>query len=229
MTTSFTKYILPFVFCLWVFALSGQENVTVYGQPQFAINYSVSQSYSHNFSLTHRNFFVNRGDFEFRGRQLDLAHFSKFSLRENQSLALGIQYRFRDIFEDNPDELRLTQQFNFTYRPLTIRYGHRFRTEQRIIASSTIHRFRYRFALDFPLKGEKLDIGEPYFVGSLESLLSLTRGSSSEYDFRANGQFGWQLKKGVKLQLGVEYRLEDYSSVAPQHVFFLLTSAQLAL
>ncbi|MEM8846818.1 MAG: DUF2490 domain-containing protein [Bacteroidota bacterium] len=210
-------------------SLKGQENFTGFWQPQMALDYEVTPTYGHNFSVSYRSFFIEEERFDFRSRQLDVVHFSKFVVKDNQSIALGIQYRFRDIFENAPNELRLTQQYNFTYRPVTVRYGHRFRTEQRITSEVTTHRFRYRFALDFPLKGQKLDLGEPYFAGSLEQLLSVAKGESSQYDFRVNGQIGWQFDKGLKFQMGVEYRFEEYTAAQLQHVVFLLTTVQLSI
>ena len=106
--------------------------------------------------------------------------------------------------------------------------GHRFRAEQRIFPSFTIWRFRYRFALDSPLQGEKLDIGEAYIIASLESLFSDARGANVEIDQRFTVQLGWLLSAKVKLQGGLEYRLEDYSSQT-QEVFFVLTSMVLSL
>lgn len=225
----FTKWLCFFIFCLCLQVINAQNNLTGYWQPQVAINYDVAPLYSHNFSVANRNYVLDNGDVQLSVRQLDIAHFSNLKLQDNQSVALGIQYRFRDVFEGRGDELRFTQQYNFTKKPMTIRYGHRFRAEQRITKSPTIHRFRYRFALDFPLKGEALNIGEPYFVGSLENLLSASREVSPQYDTRLSGQIGWRLQGGLKFQVGMEYRLEDFSSNLPQNVIFLLTSAQLTL
>ncbi|MEM9078400.1 MAG: DUF2490 domain-containing protein [Bacteroidota bacterium] len=218
-------------FCIGLFSitLNAQENLTGFWQPQAALDYDVTPTYGHNLSISYRSFFLQEEAFDFRGRQLDIAHFSKFSLKDNQSIALGVQYRFRDIFEDASNELRFTQQFNFTYRPLTIRYGHRFRSEQRITQNLTVHRFRHRFAMDFPLLGQKLNIGEPYFAGNIEQLLSVTRSRSPQYDLRINGQVGWQLEKGLKLQMGLEYRFEEFTATQIEHILFLLTSVQLSL
>lgn len=83
--------------------------------------------------------------------------------------------------------------------------------------------------MDFPLIGEKLDLGEPYFVGSFENLLSVAKQNSPEYDIRLVGQVGWQLDDGMKFQIGVEYRIEDYTASVPEHILFLLTSAQISL
>ncbi len=229
MTMSFIKWFLFLAFLLLMSTLKAQENLTGYWQPQIALNYKVIGSYSHNFSVANRNYIYDNEEFTLQGRQLDLAHFSKLKIRDNQSIALGLQYRFRQNFENGENELRLTQQYNITNKPNAVRFGHRLRTEQRITNSLTTHRFRYRFALDFPLVGEKLDTGEPYFVGSFENLLSVAKNNAPQYDTRLSAQVGWQLNLGIKFQMGVEYRMEDYSSGLPQNILFLLTSAQLSL
>ncbi|WP_165395288.1 DUF2490 domain-containing protein [Flagellimonas allohymeniacidonis] len=226
---SCTKRLPLLLVALCCLGVRAQDNLTAFFQPQAAVNYNVSQTYGHNFSLAYRSFFIDEGVVEYQSRQLDLAHFSKFKIKGSQSIAFGVQYRFRDIFDDGANELRFMQQFNTTSRPMIIRFGHRLRAEQRITRARTIHRFRYRFALDFPLQGEKLDLGEAYFVGGFENLLSITQSRSSQYDTRLSGQIGWQLDKGFKFQMGIEYRLEDYTSSLPQNVVFLLSSAQLSL
>jgi hypothetical protein len=64
--------------------------------------------------------------------------------------------------------------------------GYRVRAEQRITDKPTIHRFRYRFAIDFPLQGEALDVGERYAVFSAKSLLSVAKALLPEYDQRVD-------------------------------------------
>jgi len=122
----------------------------------------------------------------------------------------------------------LTQQYNLTTKLRNIRYGHRFRSEQRIISNLTTHRFRYRFTLDFPLQGEQLDIGEAYFVGNLEALLSVAKNNLPEYNQRFTVNVGWLVGKKTKLQIGLEYRFEDYIHET-SNVFLVLTSLILAL
>jgi len=189
----------------------------------------VAGLYSQNFSVLSRNYIYDREELLFKGRQLDITHYSNLKIRDNQSIALGIKYRFRNNFEDKENELRFTQQYNITHKPHIVRFGHRVRAQQRITNSLTVHRFRYRFAMDFPLSGEKLDLGEPYFVGSFENLLSVAKSNAPQYDIRLSCQVGWQLDRDIKFQMGLEYRMEDYSSVLPQNILFLLTSAQLSL
>ena len=229
MTMYSTKLLSFFALFLLLQTVSGQENFTAYFQPQIAVNYKVAGLYYQNFSVLSRNYIYDREELLFKGRQLDITHYSNLKIRDNQSIALGIKYRFRNNFEDKENELRFTQQYNITHKPHIVRFGHRVRAQQRITNSLTVHRFRYRFAMDFPLIGEKLDLGEPYFVGSFENLLSVAKSNAPQYDIRLSGQLGWQLDRDIKFQMGLEYRMEDYSSVLPQNILFLLTSAQLSL
>lgn len=208
---------------------NAQDNWTGYWQPQLAINYKVSGNYSNNFSLAKRTYLYRESASDFQIRQIDLVHFSKLKIRDNQSLGFGLQYRFRENFEpDKQNELRLTQQYNITHKARILRIGHRFRTEQRITASSTIHRFRYRFAIDLPLQGVSLDIGESYLVLATESLLSVGKALRPEHDQRITAQLGWLLSKKTRFQLGAEYRAENYTA-STENVAFLVTNLVLSL
>lgn len=207
--------------CLGWVSLHAQEKLTVYWQPSAAVNYDVSESYSHHFSLQNRNYVFDNEQTQLSTRQVDLVHFSNINVRDNQSIALGLLYRFRETFDGGSNELRLTQQYNITSKPFAIRFGHRLRAEQRISSARTTHRFRYRFAVDFPLKGEKLDIGEPYLVSNLESLFSFAKEKQPQYDARFALHLGWKLSQHIKLQFGAEYRKEDIAQDVQQLLFFL--------
>ncbi|MAU26487.1 MAG: hypothetical protein CMH48_04375 [Muricauda sp.] len=222
-----TRYCWAF-FIFGCLALQSQKNFTGYIQPQLALNYNVAPFYSHNHSIQTRNYFYTHGEFGLEVRQFDLSHFSNFKIFDNQTLALGIMYRFRDNFDRGPNELRLTQQYNLTFKKFVVRYGHRLRTEQRITNMVTIHRFRYRFSLDFPLVGERLDIGEPYLVGNLETLLSVARTKQPQYDQRLTLNLGWLLNEEIKLQVGTEYRFENFTQKT-ENVLFFVTTLNLSL
>ena len=87
----------------------------------------------------------------------------------------------------------------------------------------TILRSRYRFALDFPLNGEKLDVGETYFITSMEALLSKGKNIKLEIDQRTTLQIGWLFSEKLKFQLGLEYRFEALN-ISNEEKFFILTS-----
>ncbi len=221
-----TRALFLLLACLASAHLSAQD--VGFWQPQIALNYKVSENYTHNFSVENRNFILRDNTAELSVRHIDFNHFSKWSIGSGQSLVLGVKYRFREAFDGDSDELRLTQQYNAANRKNVVRFGHRVRAEQRIFSERTIHRFRYRFALDLPLEGEELDIGESYFVASVESVSSFGKGSKPVHDQRFTAQLGWKLSAKAKLQLGLEHRLEQ-SNIAVEHTTFLLTSAVFSL
>jgi hypothetical protein len=218
-----------FLFCLLPALGWGQERFTGFVQPQVAVNYSLGPAYSHNFSVQQRAFFYRDGASAFETRHIDLSHFSNLKWGPQRSVGLGILYRFREPFSDTGEnEVRLTQQVNFNFRPNVLRTGHRFRAEQRILPSETLHRFRYRLALDGPLQGEKLDVGEAYWIGSAEGLLTVARAQKPLYSLRIGGMAGLMASTQLKVQAGFEYRLVGIARF-DQSVLFLLSSLVLTL
>lgn len=203
--------------------LVAQNNFTGFWEPEISLNSKVSENYSLNFSVRKRSFYYNDEGLTLNVRNIDVGHFSTFTLQPDHTASFGIMYRERGQIDGGLNELRLTQQYNLNHRPRIVRFGHRFRAEQRLTDNPTIHRFRYRFAVDFPLEGEKTDPGEAYLVASTESLLSAAKASKPEFDQRLTVQVGWLFKGNVRLQAGAEYRIEDYGQ-QPQHVLFLLQS-----
>ena len=206
---SSTKLLLPALLC--TLATLGQDDFTGFLQPSAALSYKLSPRISQNASLKQRTFFYRESAGDLRARHLDVVVFTKYRISANTSSSFGLQYRFRNIFEpESGDEVRLTQQFNVALRPSALRIGHRVRTEQRLFSGQTIHRFRYRLALDGPLQGEQADVGEAYWVGSVEPLLSAGRGISPEYDLRLTTWIGYRINEGQKLQIGPEFRWENF-------------------
>ncbi|MGB5237631.1 MAG: DUF2490 domain-containing protein [Flavobacteriaceae bacterium] len=229
MTTSsikislFSLLFFPFLYCF------AQEDAIVFWQPQVAINYNVYKDYSHNFTLANRNFLVQNEDLDLSIQQIDLVHFSNLKITDNKSISLGLMWRNSNLFDNGQvDEFRITEQFNIRNSPHSVRYGHRFRAEQRISSVLTIYRFRYRFAIDFPLEGKTLDIGESYMLWSVENLASFSNSIKPFYDLRLRGGIGWRLSQRSNLQISLEYRMVDYTRVVLD-VFLLETTLNLGL
>ncbi|MFD2725061.1 DUF2490 domain-containing protein [Hyunsoonleella rubra] len=210
------------------FALEAQDNFTSLGESSLSLNHKISETYSANFVFRSRYVLYNGDGFQYQQQQVDVFHFSTFKLDFYHKLSIGLYYRNRDWFETGSDEKRIIQQYNFKKQTLGVRYGHRFRAEQRILDTKTIFRQRYRFAVDFPLNGEKLDIGETYLVSAIEGLLSLSKPDNPETDIRVSSQIGWQMNEALKLQLGLEHRWEALNLVS-KHNLFVLTGAVLKI
>ena len=227
-------YIKTFIFSIgisaifWPANVYAQNNISTFGETALAINQSFSDNYSANFAIRSRYFLLKNNTFQYTQQQVDIFHFSTFKLNYYNKLSLGIYYRNRDWLNTGSNETRFIQQFNYTKQTLGVRFGHRLRLEQRMLKTKTILRQRYRFAVDFPLNGEKLDIGEPYLVSAIEGLWSISKMNVPETDLRLASQIGWQIAQQLKLQMGLEYRLEAFNMVA-KHTMFILTGAIIKL
>ena len=209
-------------FCFFLFGisvLSAQSDFETFGETGVAFDKKFSNNFKMNYAARTRYFLYKDDDFTFENRQIDLVTFSTFNLNYNKSLSFGIQYRFRENFDGGSNELRLTQQYNYTKKNQSWRYGHRVRTEQRIFDNQTIFRQRYRFTMDRALNGEQLDIGETYLILSMEGLLSLTELSKPEIDHRTTAQIGFQFSEKTKIQLGLEYRFEALNIKTEEKLF----------
>jgi hypothetical protein len=217
--------LLLFISC---FIINAQNNFQNFGESAFALNHSVSQKYKVNFALRSRYYLFKKGSILYKQRQIDIFHFSTYKLNYHHDLSLGIYYGSRGFFDEGSNEYRITQQFNYKHQKLSIRYGHRFRAEQRILETRTIFRQRYRFSVDFPLNGEKLNIGESYLVATAEGLLNLGKNRKPEIDQRTTLQIGFQVSENLKLQTGLDCRLEAIN-IRTNKLLFLLTTAILKI
>lgn len=223
MSMSCTRVFLFLTLFTLCFSARGQNNFEGLGETAFTINHDITDNYKTNFALRSRYYLYRDASLNFENRQLDVVHFSTLSLDYNQSLSLGLQYRIRASIDGGSNELRITQQYNYTKRNQALRFGHRIRLEQRLLSALSILRTRYRFALDFPLNGQKLDIGEGYVILSMEALMSNSKHLKPEIDHRTTGNIGWAISKKSKIQLGLEYRFEALN-IKTEHKLFLLSS-----
>lgn len=228
MNTYSTKLFLALLL-IAVTKVRGQGDLTGFWEPEVSVDYTVFQDYSHSNSFSSRLFVYEEPDFTLRARQLEISHFSDLRVRSNKSIALGILYRFRDAFEPGEgNELRLTEQFNQTGEWGTFRTGHRLRLEQRFKDPYIEHRLRYRFALDTPLSGQELNRNEAYLIVNTETLLTLGRGNKPEYDQRFETTIGWWAAEKMKIEMGLQYRMDDFTRQVG-HVLFFLSAIELSL
>lgn len=223
----FKKIVYITLFINSYYGLS-QKSFESLGESAFLVNHKFSEKYAVNFALESRYFLYQNNAYSLKQQQVDFAHFSTLNLNYTTSISLGIEYRNRELFNNTGNELRITQQFNYATQKQGTRFGHRIRSEQRYFKNHTVFRQRYRFTIDFPLNGDKLDVGEAYFISSLEGLLILNDASKPEIDQRTTTQIGWQFTENLKLQLGLEYRLEAIN-IKTEKKLFVFTSAILKI
>ena len=207
---------------------SAQDQFEVFNENAFAVRHGFSKAYSVNFELSSRAYVYTQDAVSFVTRQVQIGHFSTLKLNLKNSVALGIMYRNRELFEDSSNEVRLTQQFNRRSIFKTLRFGHRLRSEQRFYDDFTTFRFRYRLALDLPLQGLKLDVGETYIVVSNEALLTNSKVFKPELEYRVSPSLGILLSKDLIFEFGLELRL-DKLNIEMEESLFVSTSIQLRI
>ncbi len=199
---------------------TAQNDFEVLSESALAIRHDFSSNYNANFELSTRAFTYKDADMTYATRQVQIGHFSTLRLNLKNSIALGLMFRNRSLFEDSSNEIRLTQQFNRKSILQTLRFGHRFRSEQRFYNAFTAFRFRYRLALDLPLQGLKLDVGETYFVVSNEALWTTSNAFRPFLEYRISPTFGLLLTERLNLEFGLELRLEKLTTTTEKSLFF---------
>lgn len=220
-----TSFFLTFL--LISLSASSQDNFDFLGESTLSIGSKLSKTYSMDFVFRSR-YFLHKEVFQYEQQQVDVFHFSNFRLNAAKKLSFGLYYRNRDWFKSGSDELRFLQELNASKQKTGFKLAHRLRLEQRIFDTFSVLRPRYRFAIDLPLNGNTLDVGEAYFVGSTEALVSVSKEHTPLLDQRFTSLFGWLVSKNVKLQSGLEYRWESFNTKANNFLFFA-TSAVLKI
>ncbi|MCK8479243.1 DUF2490 domain-containing protein [Psychroserpens algicola] len=212
--------LLVVLFVFVSISTKAQDHTEVFHEHEFNFRHSFSQKYSANFGLSSRAYVYTNEDVLYNLRQVQISHFSTLKLDLKHSIALGLMYRNRDAFENSSNEIRVTQQFNRKSLFKTLRVGHRLRSEQRFYDSFTAFRFRYRLALDIPLQGLKLDVGETYFVVTNEGLLTSSKVHKPELEYRISPSIGILLSEALNIEFGVELRLDQLNINTEDSLFF---------
>ena len=206
-----------------------QNEFSTLGESALSINHKVSKSYNVSFTARSRYIVYQNPEFIYIQQQVDIYHFSTYKLSSNKDMSLGVYYRNRDLFDFNQNnEFRITQQFNVVKQKTGMRYGQRFRSEQRFLTARTSFRQRYCIYIDFPLTRKQSGVNKTYFITALEGLLSLSKGIAPELDKRTTAKIGVLLSEKLKLEAGLEYRLEAFNQNA-EHNLFVLSSAILKI
>lgn len=218
-------FLLAFLSVSTVF---GQENWDGVLQPQLIVRNKVSGTYNQLWRLSNR--FVgleNQEDFDLQF--IEIMHFSTLAVRDNQRLGLGIQYRFRENFDNmGQNEFRLTEQFIWKIPQESGTFAQRLRAEQRFFPGRTLHRFRYRLSRDVPLQGQDLNPKETFLVGHLEMVFTAADMHLPRYDQRFTLGLGWLVGVKTVWLNSLEYRLENYTQRSG-HRLFLISALNISL
>lgn len=114
-------------------------------------------------------------------------------------------------FRDGQTLHRLIQQFVIVRKWNVSRLSHRIVTDQTFRSQAdAVLRLRYRMALESPLAGEMINKKELYLKLASE-VLGILQQRKAELEFRLVPAIGFELNKKNKLELGLDYRVGDFS------------------
>ena len=130
---------------------------------------------------------------------------------------VGFGYLIRD--EEGDFKQRLIQQFAISKKATSFKYGHRFRFDETFQKNTDIiYRFRYRFNIEKTLS--KKDNRKTYFFASNEYLPTL-QGDDLTMEMRGFPGIGFQLNDKQKIEVGLDYRIEQLFTHSHKQLFLL--------
>ncbi|MHA7129103.1 DUF2490 domain-containing protein [Algoriphagus namhaensis] len=206
------QFFLISFFVLFLHSAYAQEHVFFTGFfPEAAITKSLKNGDKVNFKVENQEiFFQNLPNREDRWKvshyRTDLMAFYNWKLKSNTGLAFGVFHRI----QDGPNANRIIQQVSFIQRLRNYRLAHRFRTDQTFEKNEDpVFRLRYRLALDIPLNGTTLDVGESYLVISNEPIFEL-QGEQFDIENRLVFTLGKLISEGQKFEYSLDYRTDGF-------------------
>lgn len=216
------KLLIIYLLCLIPLSIWAQSSSRWGTLPEFTVTKKVSARSGLSFQaepMLQLGAQAVNENLQFEGRHLrtDLTFFYSYSLNPNWKLAGGIMHRFREA----EDRQRTIQQISYSKRSSSLRFGHRFRTDQTYAANApTVWRLRYRYSLELPLQGADLNEGEFYFIGSAELLFIASRNQNT-FAQRAAASLGYFINTKNKFEIGIDYRAGNVFEVLNVHQTWL--------
>ena len=199
------KVLSILVFTLFFLNVQSQEN----GPGNWLI-YIGSKQLNSKWNLHHEIQYRNYntlGDLE----QLLIRTGLGYQLSPKTNFLLGYGYINSENFTGNADDQTTVEEHRIFQQIITkqnigkVGLQHRYRFEQRFVESDFKTRFRYFLGMNVPFKNSKY-----YFSAYNEIFLN---GESNVFDRnRIYGGLGYQISKGVKLELGYMSQVFETSS-----------------
>lgn len=218
--------------CFFITVLSAQSQSVrrLVWEGGIAVDYELIKDYQFNSSLMQRTSFLEDNEGSFMALSfLEINHFVTRKLNPFLKISVGYKYRTDepvdqlDVFEH-----RFTEQLAYTHLDRRLRLVSRVRLEQRIGSVNYADRYRYRLSFDVPLRGEKIDSGEFFLVGSSELLYEDLKGGRNTWENRLSGSLGYVISKKIKADFTITLRLEDIN-IRTEEILFLNTGIIVSL
>lgn len=211
--------IMILIGCCSINILWSQHNFKSFFEPEIELGYQVGNQYFHSFNIENRNIIYESSQIQYMVKQIDLGHTSTYLINEQTALGIGIQYRFEDTFDDSEEnELRLSQEVEWSSDHENFSLKNRLRNEFRLYDSTTKYRWRYEIGFKLPI----INSQSSYLKLETESLLELATTQKPELEQRLTSLYGWSLSPSTGIEMGLQYRLANYTQDLGHEVFFVV-------
>lgn len=212
--------------CIGIQFSFSQNTQSLLVEPEFNVVLQSDKPWSYSFGLAHRSLVKRISNHQIiekhQTEHLELSHYTRYTFNPKIDVAIRVRYRFKEVFDDlDHDELRFIEEIEYTHANWRFKPKHRLRMEQRF-QELVSYRIRYQLAASQPLS-------KTYSLAlATEALYSFSKNAKPEPEQR----FGLTIKNSsfdnLKLNLGFEYRLDNYIRNLERE-YFILTGATLEL
>jgi hypothetical protein len=216
----------PFLFAcvIMLLHLSGysQKNYRAGTIPQSNINFPVAKKFKLNTKLESRQIFFEQEpghdkSNNIRYERTDLSVILTRKISADNTIGGGYLVRL----EDGKFSHRLIQQFNHVKSYETIRLAHRIVLDETFSSEDpTEIRLRYRLGLERALSGRKIDVRE-YYLKVNNEYLGIFSSGDPDLEIRASAAVGYNATDDNKVEVGFEYRVNEFNSAVKAQQFWL--------
>lgn len=192
--------------------------------PQITLMHTVNTNWLLVFSaetrqIVYQGLFKDGLQYEYENERTDITGIINYRFTPNFSGGMGYMHRFeggRQIF-------RTLQQIAFNGNWSGLIYAHRLRTDQTFSENEAPEfRLRYRFGLEIPLNGARLDDKEFYIRTNNEHIASI-QSTEFAYEIRLLGMLGYRFSKNLRIESGIDYRVNELNKPYQDHQFWWYT------
>lgn len=202
-----------------------QERYVAGTLPQVNVNFSLPKKFKLNTKLESRQLFAERelnepGNNRFRYERTDLALVLTKKASLNSTLGGGYLIRL----EDHQFVHRFIQQANLVNDLALITVAHRFVVDETFRQTEPLEvRARYRLSLEKALNGREIDAHEMYVKVNNE-YLGIWSSNRTDLEIRGSLALGYNAINDTKIELGFEYRVNEFDQPRQAHQYWATVS-----
>ncbi|RYY31316.1 MAG: DUF2490 domain-containing protein [Chitinophagaceae bacterium] len=204
--------LIVFIIVLSPVVLWSQKNYLSGTLTQANIDFKVNKSWKLNVKLESRQIFSEREpgspkSNKFRYERTDMALVLTRKISADNTIGGGYLARL----EDGKLAHRLIQQFNHVRKLDVVRLAHRVVADQTFRSDeANEYRLRYRLSAEVPFNGFQIDPKEFYGKASNE-YLGIWSDQSPDLEIRGSVVAGYNASDDNKIELGLEYRVNEFN------------------